>query len=93
MSARRRKAFAAGAAAFAVALLAACSPGTADTADDAGSTGSAGAADGPLADVQADVEAAVAPRDSFELPTEPVDVSALEGQTVYYVPLTAAMGL
>ena len=83
MSARRNKIFSAGAAAFAVALLAACSPGTIDSGDDAGGTGSsAPAADGALAEVVADVETASSARDSFELPTEPVDVSALSGKTV-----------
>ncbi|CCG04006.1 sugar ABC transporter substrate-binding protein [Blastococcus saxobsidens] len=77
-----------GAAVLAVALLAACSPGT-TAFDSESASGASGAADGALADVQADVEAAMEPRDSFEVPTEPVDPSALAGQTVYYIPLTA----
>ncbi|MDP5185306.1 substrate-binding domain-containing protein [Blastococcus sp. BMG 814] len=77
-----------GAAVLAVALLAACSPGT-TASDSESASGASGAADGALADVQADVEAAMEPRDSFEVPTEPVDPSALAGQTVYYIPLTA----
>src|SRR4051812_26146442 len=92
MSTRHSRAFLAGAAAFALALLAACSPGTTDSTGNAGSSGSA-AATGPLAQVQADVEKAMAPRDSFTLPSDPVDVSALKGKTVYYVPLTAQISV
>jgi ribose transport system substrate-binding protein len=92
MSARRSTLLSAGAAVLAALLLTACSPGTTDSNESSGSTGSA-AADGPLADVQADVDAASQPRDSFELPGDPVDVSSLAGKTVYYVPLTAQISV
>ena len=92
MSTRRSTLLSAGVAALAAVLLTACSPGTTDSAGDSGTSGAA-AADGPLADVQADVESAVQARDSFEVPTEPVDVSALSGKTVYYVPLTAQISV
>lgn len=79
-----------GAAILAVALLAACSSGTTDSRS--GSDGGA-AADGPLAEVVADVEAASQAQDSFELPSEPVDVSDWDGKTVYYVPITAQISV
>jgi ribose transport system substrate-binding protein len=79
-----------GAAVLAVALLAACSSGTTDSSS--GSDGGA-AADGPLAEVVADVEAASQAQDSFEVPSEPVDVSGWEGKTVYYVPITAQISV
>jgi ribose transport system substrate-binding protein len=79
-----------GAAVLAVALLAACSSGTTDSSS--GSGGGA-AADGPLAEVVADVEAASQAQDSFEVPSEPVDVSGWEGKTVYYVPITAQISV
>jgi ribose transport system substrate-binding protein len=79
-----------GAAVLAVALLAACSPGTTDSAG--GSDGSA-AADGPLAEVVADVETASQAQDSFEVPSDPVDVSGCEGKTVYYIPITAQISV
>jgi ribose transport system substrate-binding protein len=79
-----------GAAVLAVALLAACSPGTTDSAG--GSDGSA-AADGPLAEVVADVETASQAQDSFEVPSDPVDVSGWEGKTVYYIPITAQISV
>lgn len=88
MRIRRSSIGSTGAAVLAVTLLAACSSGTTDSNSDSGS-GGGGAADGALADVQADVEAAMEPRDSFEVPSEPVDPSALSGRTVYYIPLTA----
>jgi ribose transport system substrate-binding protein len=73
-----------------IALLAACSPGTTDSAG--GSDGSA-AADGPLAEVVADVETASQAQDSFEVPSDPVDVSGWEGKTVYYIPITAQISV
>jgi ribose transport system substrate-binding protein len=79
-----------GAAVLAVALLAACSSGTTDSGS--GSDGGA-TADGPLAEVVADVEAASEAQESFEVPSEPVDVSGWEGRTVYYVPLTAQISV
>ncbi|TQN42846.1 monosaccharide ABC transporter substrate-binding protein (CUT2 family) [Blastococcus colisei] len=79
-----------GAAVLAVSLLAACSSGT--TESGSGSDGGA-AADGPLAEVVADVEAASQAQDSFEVPSEPVDVSGWEGKTVYYVPITAQISV
>jgi ribose transport system substrate-binding protein len=79
-----------GAAVLAVALLAACSSGT--TASDGGSDGGA-TADGPLAEVVADVESASQAQDGFEVPSEPVDVSGWEGKTVYYVPITAQISV
>jgi ribose transport system substrate-binding protein len=90
-STRLRKLSTAGAAALAAALLAACSPGTTESAGD--STGTDGGGDSPVADVVADVEAATQPRDAFDLPSDPVDVSALAGKTVYYVPLTAQISV
>ena len=33
------------------------------------------------------------PRDYFDLPSDPVDVSSLTGKTVYYVPLTAQVSV
>lgn len=79
----------AGTAVLAVALLAACSSGTTDSDSDGGSGGGDAAVEGPLQDVQADVESAMQPRESFEVPGEAVDPSALAGRTVYYIPLTA----
>jgi len=79
-----------GAAVLAVALLAACSSGTTDSGSGADS---GAAADGPLAEVVADVEAASQAQDSFEVPSEPVDVSDWEGKTVYYVPITAQISV
>src|SRR3954452_23601846 len=93
MSTRRSRAPLAGAAACALALLAACSPGTTDSGGDSAGSGSASPAGGALADVRADVEKAMAPRDSFDLPTDPVDVTALKGKTVYYIPLTAQISV
>jgi len=88
----RRHAFCStGAAALAVALLAACSPGTTESSGSGGN--GSGADDGRLTEVRADVEEAMQPRDSFEVPSEPVDVSALSGKTVYYVPLTAQISV
>ena len=78
-----------GAAVVAVTLLAACSSGT----TDAGSGSDAAAADGPLAEVVADVQAASQAQDSFEVPDEPVDVSGWEGKTVYYIPITAQISV
>jgi ribose transport system substrate-binding protein len=83
MTTRRHTLPTAATATFAALLLAACSPGTAD--DSSSSSGSSGGADSPVADVQADVEEAMQPRDSFEVPGEPVDPSALSGKTVYYI--------
>jgi len=91
MSTRRSTLLGASAAALAALLLTACSPGTTDDSGS-GSTSSA-AASGPLAEVQADVEKAAQARDSFDVPTDPVDVSALSGKTVYYVPLTAQISV
>jgi ribose transport system substrate-binding protein len=89
----RRNAFCStGAAVLAVALLGACSPGTTDSGDSAAADDSP-AAEGPLAEVRADVEAAAQARDSFEVPGDPVDVSSLEGETVYYIPLTAQISV
>lgn len=79
-----------GAAVLAVTLLAACSSGTTDSGS--GSDGGA-SADGPLAEVVADVEAAGQAQDSFEVPSEPVDVSGWEGKTVYYIPITAQVSV
>jgi ribose transport system substrate-binding protein len=92
MRIRRHKLLTSGAAVLAVALLAACSPGTTDTGSGSGGDATP-AADGPLAEVQAAVELASQPRDSFEVPSEPVDVSALAGKTVYYIPLTAQISV
>lgn len=78
-----------GAAVLAVALLAACSSGTTDSDSGSAGGGNGSAADGSLEEVQADVEAAMEPRDGVEVPREPVDPSALAGETVYYIPLTA----
>jgi ribose transport system substrate-binding protein len=91
MSTRRSTLLSAGAVALAAMLLSACSPGTTDDSASAGGTTAGG--DSPVADVIADVETATQARDSFELPTEPVDVSALSGQTVYYIPLTAQISV
>ncbi len=91
MSTRRSTLLTAGAAALAAMLLTACSPGTTDDSDSAG--GTTAGSDSPVADVIADVETATQARDSFELPTEPVDVSALSGKTVYYIPLTAQISV
>jgi ribose transport system substrate-binding protein len=90
MRTRSRTLGSTGSAVLAVALLAACSSGT--TASDGGSDGGA-TADGPLAEVVADVEAANQAQDSFEVPSEPVDVSGWEGKTVYYVPITAQISV
>lgn len=87
---RTRRYGSTGAAALAVALLAACSSGTTDASG--GSDGGA-SADGPLAEVVADVEAAAQARDTFAVPSEPVDVSDWEGKTVYYVPITAQISV
>jgi ribose transport system substrate-binding protein len=81
-----------GAAAAAVTLLAACSPGT-TASDDGAASSSSGGPDAAVADVQADVEAAMQPRSELNVPDEPVDVSALAGRTVYYVPLTAQISV
>jgi ribose transport system substrate-binding protein len=83
----------AGAAALAALLLAACSPGTTDDDAGSGNGSSNGGSDSPVADVVADVEAAQEPQDSFEVPGDPVDPSALSGRTVYYVPLTAQVSV
>jgi ribose transport system substrate-binding protein len=91
MSTRRSTLLSAGAVALAVLLLTACSPGTTDAADDPG--GATAGGDSPVADVVADVETATQVRDSFEIPGDPVDVSALSGRTVYYVPLTAQISV
>ena len=82
-----------GATALAVTLLAACSPGTTD--DDNGSTGASGGGDSPVADVQADVETAMQPRDEISAPTDelPGDLASLAGSTVYYIPLTAQVSV
>ena len=79
-----------GAAVLAVALLAACSSGTSDSGSG---SDNAASADGPLAAVVADVEAATQARDAFEVPSEPVDVSGWEGKTVYYIPITAQISV
>ena len=79
-----------GAAVLAVALLSACSSGT--TGSDGGAGGGA-SADGPLAEVVADVESAKQASDTFEVPSEPVDVSAWAGTTVYYIPITAQISV
>lgn len=91
MSTRRSTLLTAGAAALAAMLLTACSPGTTDDSDSTG--GATAGGDSPVADVIADVETATQARDSFELPTDPVDVSALAGKTVYYIPLTAQISV
>jgi ribose transport system substrate-binding protein len=92
MSTSRKAVLSASTAALAVMLLAACSPGT---TDDGGSDGggSGNASDSPVADVVADVEEAMQARDSFDVPSEPVDPSVLSGQTVYYIPLTAQVSI
>lgn len=81
-----------GATALAVTLLAACSPGTTGSAAD---ERAAGGSDPAVADVQQDVEAAMAPREEISAPTEklPGDLSSLAGRTVYYVPLTAQISV
>jgi ribose transport system substrate-binding protein len=89
----RRTSVATGSAVLAVALLAACSSGTTDSGSDSGSGSGGATADGPLAEVVADVEAASQAQDSFEVPSEPVDVSGWEGETVYYIPITAQISV
>jgi ribose transport system substrate-binding protein len=82
--------------ALAAMLLAACSPGTTDDGGSGNGSSSDGS-DSPvadvLADVVADVEAAMQPQDDFAVPSEPVDPSALAGRTVYYIPLTAQISV
>jgi ribose transport system substrate-binding protein len=87
-----RRTFTLGVTALAATLLAACSPGTTGAADD---TSSSNGADSPVADVQQDVEAAMAPREEISAPTEklPGDLTSLAGKTVYYVPLTAQISV
>jgi ribose transport system substrate-binding protein len=82
-----------GATALAVTLLAACSPGTTD--DDNGSTDASGGGDSPVADVQADVETAMQPREEITAPADelPGDLASLTGSTVYYIPLTAQVSV
>jgi ribose transport system substrate-binding protein len=88
MSSNRHTLLTVSTAALAAMLLAACSPGTIDE-DGGPNNGSSGDSASPVADVAADVEAAMQTQDSFEVPTEPVDTSALAGKTVYHIPLTA----
>lgn len=82
-----------GATALAVTLLAACSPGTTD--GDGGTAAPSGGSDSPVADVQADVQAAMQAREEISAPTDelPGDLSTLAGKTVYYVPLTAQISV
>jgi ribose transport system substrate-binding protein len=92
MSTRRHTLLSASTAAVAAMLLAACSPGTTDDSDSGNGSSSDGS-DSPVADVLADVEAASQPQDDFEVPSAPVDPSALAGRTVYYIPLTAQISV
>jgi ribose transport system substrate-binding protein len=87
MSTRRTTLPKAGTAAFAAMLMAACSPGT--TSDNGSSSSSSSGANSALAEVQADLDTAMKARDSFAVPGDAVDPSALKGKTVYYIPLTA----
>jgi ribose transport system substrate-binding protein len=92
MSSNRHTLLTVSTAALAAMLLAACSPGTTDD-DGASDSASPGDSSSPVADVAADVETAMQPRDSFEVPSDPVDPSALSGKTVYYIPLTAQVNI